>query len=243
MFNCLIVDDEMPAREELKYLLKSFEDINIIGEASHGLEAIELNNTLNPDLIFLDIQMPQINGIDVAKKIYKDNWLPLIIFTTAYDDFAIKAFETNAVDYLLKPISLDRLEKAINKSREIFNTLTPNKESEKPTIEKICLYNDGSIVPVDFEDIVYATVEEGVTIIFTSKGSYEYKNSLSNLEEKLSGSNFFRSHRSFLINLDYIEKIEPWFNSTFLIKMKNSKEEIYVSRNKVKEFKKIMDII
>lgn len=254
MINCLIVDDEMPAREEIKYLLEDIEDVNIVGEASHGLEAIEMNDTLNPDLVILDIQMPKINGLKVAEEIYKREKKPLIIFVTAYDDFAIKAFEVNAIDYLLKPVSKVRLEKALDKIRSISKTITPQYErhierlisdikvKEEGEVNKICLYKNGALIPLDSKDIIYCTVEERDTIVISKKGRFIYQDTLSKLEKKLIHCGFFRSHRSFIINLDYIESIEPWFNSTYQVKMQNVEEKIPVSRSQVKEFKKIMDI-
>lgn len=114
MINCLIVDDEMPAREELEYLLQDFKGINIVGKATHGIEAINLNEELKPDIIFLDIKMPKINGIEVAERILNSSYAPIIVFVTAYNEFAIKAFEVNAIDYLLKPVSKESLKKIID---------------------------------------------------------------------------------------------------------------------------------
>ncbi len=254
MVKCIIVDDEMPAREELKYLLQEFESIQVIGEATHGEEALVLNKKLKPDLMFLDIQMPKISGIDVAHKMIKDEHIPLIVFVTAFEEYAIKAFEVNAIDYILKPISKERLQKNIEK---VINTHKLRKGDYEDKIEKlfkdlskrevkkvnkISIYDNGRLIPLDPNEIIYATVEERNTIIISTKGRFESNNTLSQLEEKLASSNFFRCHKSFLVNLDYIEEIDPWFNSTFLIKMKNLKDEIPVSRSQAKEFKKIMDI-
>lgn len=252
MISCLIVDDEAPAREELKFLIEEFEDVNVVGLAKHGLEAIELNSKLNPDLIFLDIEMPKIGGIEVADTIIKSGYNPIIVFVTAYDEFALKAFEVNAIDYLLKPIIKERLNKTINKIRTMKNNISRNEydlsklltemKEKNSNINKITLYKDGTLIPLRQDEIVYATVELKQTIIISTRGRYEYPNTLSCFEEKMNSKNFFRSHRSFLINLDFIEKIEPWFNSTFIIKMKNCEDKIPVSRGQAKEFKKIMNI-
>ncbi|MTI69615.1 MAG: response regulator transcription factor [Firmicutes bacterium] len=253
MLKCLIVDDEMPAREELKYQLEDFSNIDIVDMAKNGLEAIEMNNKYKPDIIFLDIQMPKINGIDVAEKILISAHTPLIVFVTAYDDFAIKAFEVNAIDYLLKPVLKDRLTQALNKVEKVLGNekeyegklkklLGDLKLNKEQGVNKICSYKNETLVPIDPEDIIYATIENRNTIIITKEERYVYSEPLSNLEKKLQKNNFFRSHRSFLINLDYIEAIEPWFNSTYQIQMKNIKEKMPVSRSQVKEFKMIMDI-
>lgn len=254
MIKCLIVDDEKPAREELEYLLKDFSDISIVGMASHGLEAIKLYRELNPDLIFLDVQMPQINGIEVAEQLITEDKKPLIIFVTAYDNYAIKAFELNAIDYLLKPVSEERLKNALDKVRKTMSNFLDYEDrlrrllfeiSPKDScnmIRKICLYKNGTLIPINTDEIIYATVENRSTVIISKKGRYEYPNTLSHLEEKLNTANFFRSHRSFLINLNYIEQIEPWFNSTYMIKLRYTDEKIPVSRNQVKRFKEIMNI-
>ncbi|EOC99470.1 LytR/AlgR family response regulator transcription factor [Caldisalinibacter kiritimatiensis] len=254
MIRCLIVDDESPAREELMYLLNEYEELEIVGTAKHGIEAIELNDKLKPDVIFLDIQMPKVDGIEVAKEVIKSTNVPLIIFVTAYDEYAIQAFELNAIDYLLKPVSQERLDKSINKVEERLDNISNEYEQklkkllnvitnkEDKNIKKICLYKNGTIVPLDINKIIYATVENRNTVIFSVEGKYEYSHTLSDLEEKLNLSNFFRSHRSFLINLDFIEEIEPWFNSTYQVKMKQINEKIPVSRKQVKEFKNIMNI-
>ena len=126
LLRCLIVDDEMPARQELLYILSGIEGVEVAGEASHGIEALELIKKLRPDIVFLDIQMPQMSGIDVARKLLHEDYKPIIIFVTAYDQFAIEAFEVNAIDYLLKPISEERLEKRLeniifNEDKEKFD--------------------------------------------------------------------------------------------------------------------------
>ncbi|WP_425445924.1 LytR/AlgR family response regulator transcription factor [Dethiothermospora halolimnae] len=252
MINCIILDDEKPAREELSFLLKGYDDIGVLAEAKHGLEALDLISELDIDLIFLDIEMPKVNGIEVAEKILNNNNPPFIVFVTAYNEYAIKAFELNAIDYILKPFSKDRLDNTINKvlKRLDYNSINYKNRLEnllceienKSNINKVCLYKNGSYIPVLVESIIYATVVDKSTLIFTENESYEYQNSLSQLEETLNLDNFFRSHRSFIINLDFIEKIEPWFNSTYQVKLKCIKEKIPVSRSQVKSFKKIMKI-
>ncbi len=255
MIRCIIVDDEMPAREELKYLLHGFEKMEIVGEASHGAEALDLNNRLKPDLIFLDISMPQLSGIEVAQIIIREQQnKPYIIFVTAFEQFAVEAFEVNAIDYLLKPISKERLEKALDKiinaykftgtdyEERIERMINHLKNENVKKINKIMVYSNGSLIPIAPSEILYLTVEGRNTIIFSTKGRFEIGSTLSQLEDKLSSNNFFRSHKSYLVNLDYIEAIEPWFNSTFMIKLKYVKEKIPVSRSQSKDFKEIMDI-
>ncbi len=251
---CLIVDDEMPARQELLYILSGIDGIEVVGEASHGLEALELINRLKPDIVFLDIQMPGMSGIDVARKLLEEEYRPIIIFITAYDQFAVQAFEVNAIDYLLKPISEERLEKRLEKvvaSRKRsedfdYNTLSKLIEDIKsgtatPT-KRISLYHNNRLIPIDIKDIIYVTVEDKSTVIVSNKGKFETNHTLNDLMDKLDSETFFRSHKSYIINLNYIESIEPWFNSTYNINIKGHKETIPVSRSYAKGFKEIMNI-
>ncbi|MTI46686.1 LytR/AlgR family response regulator transcription factor [Sporosalibacterium faouarense] len=254
MFNCIIVDDEMPAREELKYQLKNFNNIKVIAESDNGFDALEKIKKLNPDLVFLDIQMPQMDGIKVAEEILKENISALIIFVTAYDEFAVKAFEVNAIDYLLKPISEERLEKSIDKitgmyndDRELYSSKIQeviNKIESKGfnDINMISVMKSDKIIPLNLDEIIYSTVENRDTVIFSTKGKYLYNDTLTQLNNLLSGGCFFRCHRSYIINLRYVKEIEPWFNCTYQIRLEGAEELIPVSRNKVKAFKRIMNI-
>lgn len=254
MIRTLIVDDELPARQELIYMLEAFEELKIIGEASHGREAIELNKRLKPDLIFLDIEMPKLNGIEVARKILAGNHAPYIMFVTAYEEYALDAFEVEAVDYILKPISQEGLERGMERILALDRAKNPKVRREasypslgrgfpKPEISnKMCVSDNGKLIPLDLREIIYATVEDKTTVVISSRGKYEVAYTLGELAEKLASSMFFRSHRSFLINLDHIELIEPWFNSTFNVILKGIDIKIPVSRNQSKEFREIMNI-
>lgn len=254
LHRCLIVDDEMPARQELLYILSGIDGVEVVGQASNGIEALELINKLRPDIVFLDIQMPQISGIDVARRLLGEEYKPLIIFITAYDQFAVEAFEVNAIDYLLKPISEERLQKSLEKitsNREdnekidynILNKLIQDiKSNAKTTPQRISLYYKNKLIPIEIKDIIYATIEDKNTVIVSNKGKFEANCTLNELMDRLDSSIFFRTHKSYILNLNYIESIEPWFNSTYNINLKGSKEVIPVSRNYAKEFKEAMNI-
>lgn len=254
MQRCLIVDDEMPARQELLFILKGMEKIEVVGEASHGIEALELIKKLKPDIVFLDIQMPQMSGIDVARKLLGEEHKPSIIFVTAYDKFAIEAFEVNAIDYLLKPISEERLKERlerIGKIKEREEDLSKNQLGEliqyiklntKTSPQRISLYHKDKIIPLDLEEIIYATIEDKNTIIVSGKGKFEINCTLNELMERLDPKTFFRTHKSYIVNLNSIESIEPWFNSTYNINLKSNKEVIPVSRSYVKRFRELMNI-
>ena len=254
MQRCLIVDDEMPARQELLYILNTIEFVEVVGEASHGIEALELIQKFKPDIVFLDIQMPQVSGIDVARKLLNEDYKPKIIFVTAYDKFAIEAFEVNAIDYLLKPISekrlkdrLDKIDERSEKQEDINKTQLSEliqyiKLNTKTSSQRISLYHKNKLIPVELDDIIYATIEDKNTIITSSKGKFEINCTLNDLTEKLDPNTFLRTHKSYIVNLNRIESIEPWFNSTYNINLKNNKEVIPVSRNYVKRFRQLMNI-
>ncbi len=254
MQRCLIVDDEMPARQELLYILSSIEDVKVIGEASNGIEALELIKTLKPDIVFLDIQMPQVSGMDVARRLLEEEHKPIIIFVTAYDQFAVEAFEVNAIDYLLKPISEERLQKTLEKitsnkksDEEVdYNKLSrliqDIKSNTKVAPQRISLYYKNKLIPIETKDIIYATIEDKNTVIICNKGKFEANCTLNELMDRLDSSTFFRSHKSYIVNLNYIESIEPWFNSTYNINLRGHKEIIPVSRSYAKAFKEAMNI-
>ncbi|WP_353096443.1 LytTR family DNA-binding domain-containing protein [Tissierella praeacuta] len=253
MLRCLIVDDEKPARQELLYILSNIEGVEVVGEASHGIEALELIKKLRPDIVFLDIQMPQMSGIDVARKLLEEEYRPMVIFVTAYDQFAVEAFEVNAIDYLLKPISEERLERRLediilkdDKEKFDYNKLDKLiqdiKSNTKITTKRLSLYHNNKLIPIETKDIIYATIEDKSTVILSNKGKFETNYTLNDLMEKLDSSNFFRTHKSYIVNLNYIESIEPWFNSTYNINLKDIDEVIPVSRNYAKNFREIMNI-
>lgn len=251
--NVIIIDDEKPAREELKYLLSDFDNITVMGEASDGESAVNLIYKLKPDVIFLDIQMPAVTGIEVAEILLNSPDTPYIIFITAYDSYAIKAFELHAVDYLLKPIEKNRLIASVDRVRDLMCS-TKNGDSSLSSLKEmigsfvpkkinsyITVCRDERYYPIPFEQIKYAFCEGGKTVLVTTEGKFTYKNTLQSLEEDMT-EDFFRSHKSYIINIRFIEEIEPWFNGAFQIKMKADDHEIPLSRNYAKKFKEILNM-
>ncbi|OZV11450.1 hypothetical protein CIW83_14280 [Tissierella sp. P1] len=254
MLRCLVVDDEDYARKGLISLLRHFEEVEVVGEASNGYEAISKNKELVPDLIFLDIRMPQMSGLEVADIIMKEKGRTVIVFTTAYDEFAIKAFEVNAVDYLLKPISRSRLGQTIEKIlrlnkeenqwhiKEIEEIVRELRKDQGYKSTKIYINEKDKIIVLNHSDIVYISSLDGYAYIITTKGNFKSRITLNSLEEQLDYPNFFRVHRSYLVNLDFIESIIPWYNATYALELTGVKEKIPVSRSKLNEFKDIMKI-
>ena len=251
MIKVILVDDEQPALDELEYLLKDYKSINILGkfnEARKALEYILLNEV---DACFLDISMPEMDGFMLAEALIKLRKPPQIIFATAFDEYAIQAFEVNAVDYLLKPITENRLDKTINRLQEILREEQRSQDPVEAVIKsryqdhkasRLPLWKNDRIHLVNPNDIDYVETKDGETILYSAKGTFISGDSLTHYEELLTSYNFFRCHRSYLINLDDITEVIPWFNNTFAVTIRNYKEPIPVSRRNIKAFKELLNL-
>jgi two-component system LytT family response regulator len=241
----LIVDDERLARNELKRLLEPYTKIEIVGEAANAEEALVMIEDLQPELLFLDIQMPGKNGFELLSSI--EGKSPEVIFTTAYDEYAIKAFEFNALDYLLKPIDTERLKETIHRIEENqAHTEIPVSNHER--VERILGENDQVFVK-DGEKCWF--VKLGKVRLFESMGNYVRLHfddqkplvlkSLNNLEERLDPGTYFRANRKHIINLHWIEKIEPWFSGGLLVTLQGG-DKIEISRRQAIRFKELMSL-
>lgn len=238
----LIIDDERLARKELTNLLGSYNELEIVGEAVNADDAYEKINQLNPDVIFLDIQMPGKTGFDLLEML---DCAPKVIFTTAYDEYALKAFEVNALDYLLKPVNADRLRESIEKLKK--EKTEDNDESMGADNRKLGL-NDQVFVK-DGDKCWFVKLEK--IRLFESDGNYikiyfdsfrpMIHKSLNALDERLDESVFFRASRKHIINLTWIENIEPWFNGGLMVKLKGG-EKVEVSRRQASRFKDKMSL-
>ena len=239
----LIIDDERLARAELKKLLLEYADIEVLDEASNVDEGLEKIEQHNPDLIFLDIQMPGKTGFDLLTEIDK---APKVIFTTAYDEYAFKAFEVNAMDYLLKPIEPKRLSEAITKIRE---EIAREKATTQPANNRGLLSENDQVFVKDGERCWF--VKLGDIRYFESVGNYAkvffgtnkplILKSLNALEERLDDKIFFRANRKHVINLRWVEKIEPYFNGGLLVDLKGG-DRIEISRRQTVKFKEMMSL-
>lgn len=237
----LIVDDERLARKELNSILAEFTEIEVIGEAVNADDAYEKINQLNPDLIFLDIQMPGKTGFELLESLEK---VPKVIFTTAYDQFALKAFDYNALDYLLKPIDSERLANAIAKLKE-EKPSTINQEVQQPHK----LMPSDQVFVKDGEKCWFVKLEN--IRLFESDGNYikvyfetfrpMIHKSLNALDEKLDDRSFFRASRKHIINLGWVDTIEPWFNGGLMVQLKGG-ERVEVSRRQASRFKEKMSL-
>jgi len=232
----MIAEDERLAREELEYLLRQEKDIEICASVGNGRLLLEELRKQKPDVIFLDIEMPEMTGTAVAKELAKQATpIPHIIFTTAYEEYAIEAFGLSAIDYLLKPYSHERLQQSISRIRKMVQPPIANQDKEK-RITNLLLEDGEKLIVVKPESIYYAMKDDRYVMVYTDSRVIQTKLSLVDLEEKLVGYPFVRSHRSYLVNLDYVKEVETWFNGTYNIILKGKEDvKIPVSRAAAKD--------
>lgn len=237
--NCIIVDDEYPAREELKYFINNFSSIDILNEFDNSLDVLKIIDNTHIDIIFLDINMPNLDGMSLGRIINNFKHKPKVVFITAYKDFAVEAFEIEAFDYILKPYSEDRIINTLKKLEDIKVNIL---ENDKQCSSRITLWKCEKMVVLDMNEIYYCLANERETLVYTKNDNYVVHISISDFLEKLPKASFFRSHRSYILNIDKIKEIIPWFNNTYNVKLKDIDVEIPVSRKNIKDFKHIMGI-
>ena len=256
--SAVIVDDEQLARDELAFLLKDVGDVDVVAQGKNGLEGVNLIREHNPDLVFLDVQMPGLDGFGVIKKLLdKKVNLPKIVFATAFDQYAVKAFEVNAVDYLLKPFDKKRVAQSVQKVRaklesgstssDKLETLVRMLESQKPQASKILIKAGGRLFLVNQKDIGFASIEEGViTVVTSGPNGMEGQSNCRTLEELLDSLDpnlFWRAHRSYLVNINRIKEVVPWFKSSYQLRMDDKKQtEIPVSRAQTKRLRELFGL-
>lgn len=247
----IIVDDEFPARAELRSILEEIGSIDILGEGEDGDDALKLIQDYHPDVVFLDIQMRQKSGLVTAGEILELPQPPFVVFTTGYSQFAAKAFEINAVDYILKPYSNERVAKAISKLRqekELSEKAAQVKAKAEPIRShtgNLCVWSADRMVVLRPAEILFAKSDERrQTLLQTEKGPMYTKLALKELEQMLGQQGFLRIHKSYLVNLSKVREIIPWFNNTYVLALENcSEKNIPVARHYMKEFNKQMGII
>lgn len=233
----IIVDDERLARNELKRLLENFPEVEVIEECNGAEAAIVAVDKLKPDVIFLDIHMPGKDGFGVLEEL---DYMPHVIFITAYDEYAIKAFEVNALDYLLKPIESDRLKEAINKVKA--ELVEPVEKSEKLGVKDQVFVKDGDRCWfVNLADVPMFESEGNYVRVYFDKNKPLILKSLNNLSNRLDETSFFRANRKFIINLNWVESIENWFNGGLMVKLRNG-EKVEISRRQASKFKEMKSL-
>lgn len=258
----LIVDDEPLARQELQYLLESAGNVEVVGVGSNGIEAVDLIRTHKPDVVFLDVQMPGLDGFGVLKKLLEKKMpLPQVVFATAYDRYAVRAFEVNAVDYLLKPFDRARVAKTLEKARArvpsvegdsatgakldaLLRLVEEAAHTPKITTGKVVVRTQNRLLLVDQKDICFASIEDGTITVAT--GTVEGQSNCRTLEElqdQLDGEAFWRAHRSYVVNIQHIREVVPWFKASYQLRMDDPKKtEIPVSRNQTKRLRELFNL-
>jgi two-component system LytT family response regulator/two-component system response regulator LytT len=244
--SAIVVDDEQLARDELAYLLKGFADIEIVATGGNGLEAVRLIEDLEPDLVFLDVQMPGLDGLGVIAKLREKKIpLPHFILATAFDHYAVDAFRLEAMDYLLKPIEKDRLEATVDRARRAIREKAKSPPAEAaPARTKLLVRAGSRNLIVDAQDMVYATIDDGlITIVTTAlEGQSNYR-TIEELQSGLDPETFWRVHRSYLVNINRIREVIPWFKSSYQLKMDDKKQtEIPVSRVQTKRLRALLKL-
>src|SRR3954467_3836052 len=248
----LIVDDEQLARDELAFLLKDFPEIEILDFASNGPAAVKLIEQTEPELVFLDVQMPGLDGLGVISAVAnKLEQAPHFVLTTAYDQYALEAFRLDALDYLLKPVEKERLSETLSRARKIVEEKSSAQEklgetASKPALQrsKLLVRSNNRNLIVDAQDLIYATIDDGLITVVTSyfEGQSNYR-TIEELQSNLDPNLFWRVHRSFLVNINKIKEVIPWFKSSFQLRMDDKKQtEIPVSRIQTKRLRALLKI-
>ena len=249
----LIVDDEQLACEELAYLLNDFPDVELAAVGRNGLDAVKLIEDLEPDLVFLDVQMPGLDGLGVIQRLHETGaHLPHFILATAFDQYAIEAFRWQALDYLLKPIEKERLAVTIERARKLIAEKHPPPNGpripgpRKPSTQrsKVLVKSNNRNFIIDAQDLIYATIEDGlITMVGANiEGESNYR-TIEELQSNLDPEVFWRVHRSFLVNINRIQEVIPWFKSSFQLRMDDKKHtEIPVSRVQTKRLRALLKL-
>ncbi len=239
--NTLIVDDEKPAREELAFLLKAFPDIHVIAQGKNGLEAVSLIKEHSPDLVFLDVQMPGLDGFGVLQRLVERKIeVPHVVFATAFDHYAVQAFDVNAVDYVLKPFDKARIAKAIQRARREIESDTSPTDRLEQLVSRLGAVQIGAGKP----SATAPSISDGLISIISRdmEGTSNYR-TLDELEDALASDSFWRAHRSYLVNIHHIKEVVPWFKSTYMLKMNDkNKTEVPVSRQQTKRLRELFKL-
>jgi two-component system LytT family response regulator/two-component system response regulator LytT len=249
----VVVDDELLACDELAYLLRDFPEIEVIARGSNGLEAVDLIQKLEPELVFLDVNMPGLDGLGVIRRLReRDIELPHFIFVTAYDQYAVEAFRLEAMDYLLKPVERGRLAETIERARraiqekrspEFSAAAAKNSPAPAPRTKLLVRANNRNFI-VDANDVIYATIDNGlITLVATNlEGQSNYR-TIEDLQANLDRDMFWRVHRSFLVNINRIKEVVPWFKSSYQLRMDDKKHtEVPVSRVQTRRLRELFKL-
>jgi two-component system LytT family response regulator/two-component system response regulator LytT len=257
MLKAIVVDDEALARDELCFQLQQLGEVEVIAQAVNGVEALTAIERNDPDLVFLDVQMPGLTGFEVARRLLEDEQAPAVVFVTAFDQHAIEAFEVNAVDYLLKPVDAARLEQAVLRVRKRLtsdrNGLPLNDQLERfvkmmtgqrARRDQVAVKVGERFLLVQAEEIIYASLaDESINIVTGQVSGTSNYRTLDDLQARLDPEVFWRVHRSHLVNINKIKEIVPWFSRNYILRMKDAKAtEIPVSRSQTKRLREYLKL-
>ncbi len=256
VLTALIVDDEQLACEELAYLLKEFPEIEVLATAKNGLQAVKLIGDLEPDLVFLDVQMPGLDGLGVIRKLQENNLpLPYFIMATAYEQYAVEAFRLDALDYLLKPFEKERLAVSIGRARRSLQERAskaapqspepvPAEAAARSVRTKLLVRALNRNFIVDANDVIYATIDDGlITVVTTTMEGQSNYRTIEELQSNLDAATFWRVHRSYLVNINRIKEVIPWFKSSYMLRMDDKKQtEVPVSRVQTKRLRMLLKL-
>ncbi len=237
LLNAIIVDDEAPARSELRYLLGEVGGVDVLAEAASVREAIEKMQSYPVDVLFLDVSMPEVTGIQFADALQRLKNPPAVIFVTAYSEHALEGFKVKAVDYLVKPVETDRLHQAVNRAAEYVTLHVKATQSERIPVEK-----GGKKILIAIDSIRYVMARDDYAYLQTDSDRYFSTVSLAQLEKRLDGHGFFRVHRGYLVNLSMVEEVEPVAGGTLLLTLNGVEDKIPVSRRRVSSLKKALGL-
>lgn len=239
----IIVEDEFLAQQELSWLIKEHSQMEIVGTFDDGLDVLKYLQHNKVDAIFLDINIPSLDGVLLAQNISQFVHKPFIVFITAWKEHAVEAFELEAFDYILKPYQESRIISMLQKLETAWQqqsgTASSPQSRENATIN---LVKDERIIVTSINDIYYAEAHEKMTFVYTKRESYVMPMNITEFCSKLPTAHFFRCHRSYCVNLDKIREIEPWFNNTYILRLRDLDFQVPVSRSKVKEFRQLMNL-
>ncbi len=250
--SAIIVDDERLACDELTYLLKEFPDVEVVGTGKNGLEAVRMIEDLEPDLAFLDVQMPGLDGLGVIQRVRERNLpSPFFVLATAYEQYAVPAFRLETMDYLLKPVDKLRLTETIDRVRRLIQDKQKPAPAEVPAVQrpspqrtKLLVRSGNRNLIVDANDVIYATIDNGlITMVTTTiEGQSNYR-TIEELQSNLDPDVFWRVHRSYLVNINRIKEVIPWFKSSYQLRMEDKKgTEIPVSRVQTKRLRALLKL-
>ena len=247
----VVVDDEQLACDELAFLLKDFPEVEVVARGSNGLEAVELIEKLEPELVFLDVHMPGLDGLGVVRRLReRDSEQPHFIFVTAYDQYAVEAFRLEAMDYLLKPLDRDRLAETIDRARRTIQEKktpdTPPASKAAPAVArtKLLVRANNRHLIVDANDVIYATIDNGlITLVTTNVEGHSTYRTIEDLQANLDREQFWRVHRSYLVNINRIKEVVPWFKSSYQLRMDDRKHtEVPVSRVQTRRLRELFKL-